>query len=86
MAESVRSRLNTQKTNCRWIQTSQRYSLRSNGRRMGPAFLPCFSDPARLHPPRGMVSCCVSYLRCGSRDGMHRSRSEAWKAPCHPGP
>ena len=45
MAESVRSRLNTQKTNCHWIQTSQRYSLRSNGSRTGPA---CCS---RVPPP-----------------------------------
>src|SRR5258705_13466325 len=36
-------------------------------------FLPCFSDPAGLHPPRGVVSCCVSRLWCCSRNRMHRT-------------
>ena len=65
MAEAVRSRLNTQKTNCRWIQTSQQYSLRSNGSRTGPA---CCS---RVPPPDVLTMLLQSSMTTSAaRDGV----------------
>jgi hypothetical protein len=62
--------------------------LKSNGWSGVPesrhwSFFPCFPHPTGLHPPRGMVSCCVPLLWCGSGNGMHRSGSEAGKAAHH---
>ena len=93
--ESVRSRLNTQKTNCHWIQTSQRYSLRSNGSRTGPVC--CFRVPLPAFPTMLLQS---SRTTSAARGGvllrvpivvlLPEPRAPEWirsvETSCHPGP
>jgi hypothetical protein len=96
MGVSARSRRNIQRTNCRWIQTLQRYCLRSNASQTGPT---CCSQV----PPPGVLTmllriqqdyirragwCLVACPSCGASPGTactegDQKRGKRYAIPVH---
>src|SRR5665213_706330 len=70
MGALARSRRNVLRPNCRWIQTSQRFSLRTRGSQAGPAW--CYQVP-----PPDVLTMLLRFSRTTSaaQDGRESNRN-----------